>query len=275
MTDKQRLCPECKKMLSYTRRCNRDLAEKQNRLCSSCRFSGENNPFYGKKHTEETKSKLRDRDMSAYKTPRFKAKMKAINNARGPQTKPVFTCWVERYGEAEALTRLAALREKHSKNNSGKGNPMYGKPSPQGSGNGWSGWYRGTYFRSLLELGYMVTELEGKNRTWVTTEEKKYRISYTDYLGNQRNYYPDFLVDNSYLVECKPKRLWATPKVEAKLKAATAFCATRGWTYQLIEPVKLSPEETKGLVDAGDLVWLPKYAEKWEKYYTKHLETSG
>ena len=37
----------------------------------------------------------------------------------------------------------------------GKNNPMYGKPSPQGSGNGWSGWYKGIYFRSLLYSSFM------------------------------------------------------------------------------------------------------------------------
>jgi hypothetical protein len=36
---------------------------------------------------------------------------------------------------------------------------MYGKPSPQGSGNGWSGWYKGKYFRSIMELSFIVEYL--------------------------------------------------------------------------------------------------------------------
>lgn len=44
----------------------------------------------------------------------------------------------EIYGKEKAVE----LKEKLSERFSGEGNPMFGKPSPEGSGNGWSGWYK-------------------------------------------------------------------------------------------------------------------------------------
>ena len=42
---------------------------------------------------------------------------------------------------------------------SGEQNPMFGKQTPTGAGNGWSGWYKDWYFRSLGELSYVVNVL--------------------------------------------------------------------------------------------------------------------
>ncbi len=50
-----RNCPKCQKELTYKYKHGRDNSEKNNRLCGSCRNSGENNPFYGKNHTDEHK----------------------------------------------------------------------------------------------------------------------------------------------------------------------------------------------------------------------------
>ena len=43
---------------------------------------------------------------------------------------------------------------------------MYGRFSPRGSGNGWSGWYKEWYFRSLLELSYMINETKFNMGYW-------------------------------------------------------------------------------------------------------------
>ena len=80
---------------------------------------------------------------------------------------------------------------------------MYGKPSPQGSGNGWSGWYKGWYFRSLLELSYMILVIERFNISWSNGE--KIKITYKNFSGINRNYFPDFLLNNKYIIEIKPK----------------------------------------------------------------------
>jgi len=51
---------------------------------------------------------------------------------------------------------------------------MYGKPAPIGSGNGWSGWYKGWYFRSLLELSFMINVIERFKMSWQNAETKKH-----------------------------------------------------------------------------------------------------
>lgn len=48
-----RECPKCKKEVSHKSRVSRDNSRRDNRLCHSCSNVGENNPFYGKKHSEE------------------------------------------------------------------------------------------------------------------------------------------------------------------------------------------------------------------------------
>jgi len=87
--------------------------------------------------------------------------------------------WEEFYGKEKSNK----LKQNMSIRTSGENNPMYGKPSPQGSGNGWSGWYKGWYFRSLKELSYMINIIERFHLKWENGEQKKYRIEYKDWKG--------------------------------------------------------------------------------------------
>ena len=64
------------------------------------------------------------------------------------------TTFEEFYGQEKAKV----IKEKFSLRMRGKNNHMYGKPSPNGSGNGWSGHYGSFYFRSLLELSFLIVE---------------------------------------------------------------------------------------------------------------------
>lgn len=50
-----RNCPKCKRKLYYTSKQTLTNANKRESICSSCSNKGENNPFYGKKHTDEHK----------------------------------------------------------------------------------------------------------------------------------------------------------------------------------------------------------------------------
>jgi len=59
-----RNCPKCNKVLTYARKGSRDACGKGNRQCASCRNSGENNPFYGKHHTDEHKQSIKNRVVS-------------------------------------------------------------------------------------------------------------------------------------------------------------------------------------------------------------------
>lgn len=214
---------------------------------------GDKNPFYGKNHTKETKQKIRN-------------KHKQKGNKNGMFGKTVFDIWVKKYGIEEANERLKKLKTKLSLKSSGKNNNMYGKPSPQGSGNGWSGWYKKWFFRSLIELSYMINVIETKNVIWETGESKKYMIKYTDYEGKTRNYFPDFIIDNKYMVECKPKKLHITPNVLVKKKAAEKFCLKNNLEYKLIDIDKISFQELTRLHKNKSIVFTDRYEEKFKNY---------
>jgi hypothetical protein len=218
------------------------------------------NPFFGKTHSEESKAKSRKKMKGRKLSPAHKEKV-IVSGKNNILRGDVYEFWLNKYGEGEAQKRLENLKRKHSINNSGSGNPMFGKPSPTGSGNGWSGWYNGWYFRSLRELKF-VLDLEKNNKIWFTGENKHYKITYVDPFGKQRNYFPDFIVENQ-IYEIKPKRLWSTPTILAKKKAAVVFAENLNMTYELVDPGKMCEKELDTLYECGRIKWLPRYEEKY------------
>ena len=115
----------------------------------SKKMSGENNPFYGKTHSEESIKKIqKNRDKSFQNSKEYKEKMSALSSGKNNPMygKKVFDIWVDKYGIAEANKKELKRKKKLSKAMSGKNNPMYGKPSPKGSGSGRSGWYNNIFF---------------------------------------------------------------------------------------------------------------------------------
>lgn len=171
----------------------------------------------------------------------------------------------EIYGKEKA----DIIRDKISKKSSGKNNPMYGKPSPMGSGNGWSGWYNNWYFRSLLELSFMINVIERFNFKWESGENKKYSINYIDYKGLEKTYFPDFILNDKYLVEIKPKKLWESNVIKNKKNAAIIFCEKNNLKYKLINPRKLTFNEIKILVEQTKVVFLDRYKKKFNLWKTK------
>jgi len=159
---------------------------------------------------------------------------------------------------------------KISKATSGKNNPMYGKPSPQGSGNGWSGWYKGWFFRSLMELSFMINVIERFNFKWESAENKKYKIEYKDWNNNERTYYADFILNEKYMIEIKPMKLHNSKSIILKKNAAIDFCKKNNLKYKLIDPIKiLSKKDLINMIEIKDLKFLEKYKEKFNNYDSK------
>lgn len=90
--------------------------------------------------------------------------------------KTFYDIWVEKYGLEIANQKLIEFKNNRSKSSTGEKNPMFGKTSPTGSGNGWSGWYKDWYFRSINELSFMINVIERFKFTWVSGEKLKYKI---------------------------------------------------------------------------------------------------
>ena len=217
-------------------------------------FDGEKNPFFGKKHSQATKDEI---------SRKVKANPK---NGTGMLGKTVLGVWIEKYGKEIANKKWEEYKKQKSKNSKGNKNPMYGKPSPQGSGNGWSGWYCGWFFRSINELSYMINIIERFKIKWENGELKKFKIEYVDWENKKRNYFPDFILENKYMIECKPKKLWNTPSVLSKKNGAEIFCKKNNLKYKIVCCKRLSIEEIKTLYLENKIKFTKKYEEKFKKY---------
>jgi len=171
----------------------------------------------------------------------------------GSVIRPEATGFGAMYFANEMVKQFRELQSKHS---SGENNPMFGKPAPKKSGSGISGWYKDIYFRSLLELSFIVNYLERFNMDWECGELNKFVIKY-EYDGKVRNYFPDFVINGKYIVECKPKSLWNTKLNQTKFKFAKEYCEKNNMIYKVINPIRIESTKLNHLIDVG-LVKLTK-----------------
>tara|TARA_Y100000310_G_scaffold345742_1_gene469101 strand:+ start:1200 stop:2123 length:924 start_codon:yes stop_codon:yes gene_type:complete len=286
-----RICPNCTREIIHINKKSWKRSIKKGSFCSSCSskivqndpvykekqaayrreaFKGEGNPFYGKKHSIATRAKMKKiqqgldkKNNPIYHSKEFKEKSKHVGKDNGMYGKNYYDIWVEKYGKKEANKKMAELKKSKSLQTSGKNNPMYGRPSPQGSGNGWSGWYKEWYFRSLKELSYMINVIEKNNYKWRTAETNDLAIKYVDYNGNNKTYRADFLIEEMNLIEVKPIRLFNTPSNIVKKEAAIIFCKKRGYNYVVSDVKILSVKDIKCFYEKGDIRFIKKYEEKW------------
>lgn len=177
--------------------------------------------------------------------------------------------FIEKYGKKDGKIRYKNRCKELSIKLSGDKNPMYNKPSPNGSGNGWSGWYKTKnnkfYFRSLLELSY-INYMDENNIEFETAEKNKYSVEYIDYNGHKRNYFPDFyLFEDDCIVEIKPKNLLNSKNNKIKFEEA----AKRFDNFKVItdnDINKLSFDKIKMLQYNKKIEFIDKYKEKFEEW---------
>lgn len=162
------------------------------------KLSGDSNPRWGSKH--RTKEEIASQKLLAADQIRSRLAGKT---------------WEELYGKE----RAGDLKINASLKSSGSNNPMFGKPSPKGAGRGWSGYYHNHYFRSLLELSYLIFLIE-QDILFESGELKKYGIDY-EFEGKVKTYFPDFyLIESNTAIEVKPKSLIYSKQNVAKFEAA-------------------------------------------------------
>jgi hypothetical protein len=154
----------------------------------------------------------------------------------------------------------------------GSKNGMFGKPSPIKSGNGYSGWYNGLFFRSLRELNYMVNVLEKRNISYETAETKFYRIEYTSYNGVKRTYCGDFIVADRYYVEIKPKRLFNTVENTLKRNAAVKFCKDNNLIYKMTDCGIIKYNQLFELIENGSVILTKNTERKLNQYLLKNTK---
>jgi hypothetical protein len=277
----QRECPSCKNITTFKSIKSYNRAIDSNRNCRKCSIrknikgyrdkisTGEiENPFKGKTHSDEVKSLLKKKSTGRKHSEETKLKIsKTTKGSLNPMYgRSLYDIWEQKYGKIEADKRLEEFKAKISKATSGKNNPMYGKPSPQGSGNGWSGWYKGIYFRSLLELSFLVNWVDRFNLKIENAECKKYKIQY-DSNGSERNYFADWVINEKYLIEIKPKKLWSTPQNKAKSEAAEEYCKENNLIFKIIEPLKIETIQIISLYNTKKLKFSKNYEDRFREEY--------
>jgi len=144
--------------------------------------------------------------------------------------------------DAEMYGPERAAQISSKKSHPGERNPMYGKPAPKLSGKGTKGYYKGCYFRSLLELTCMM-HYEREGIPLEKMRHEPFLIPYKD-AETQRTYRPDFLIEElGLLIEAKPIKLVKTRSNLMKFEAAENFCSQNGLTFLIF--TELSTTITK------------------------------
>lgn len=280
-----RNCPSCSKDIWYTYEATYIHGKKHKINCKSCssRIS-QNKPeqkqllsskLKGKKGTNVYDVWVRSygeeiaREMWDKRYAEHSDKMKGENNPMFG--KNVYDVWTETYGKEKADNLQNQMIEKCRIASLGENNPMYGKPAPQGSGNGWKGWYKDIYFASLGELFYLKYLLDN-NIKFENGEKKKYKVEY-EFMNKKLNYFLDFyLPESDEYIEIKPKKLVNSPKNIAKFTAAKNKLGDKFVVLNESDIQQIDLETMYKLYLEKEIIFMKKYEEKFLDYYQDNKE---
>lgn len=135
---------------------------------------------------------------------------------------------------------------------------------------GISGFYKQYHFRSMNELSFIINYLERKNILF-ESGEKTSGIEYYDSNTNKtRTYYPDYITNNGFVIEIKPKRFWDNSEVISKAKAAKIYADKNNLKYRLVSyPVIIEPILEKYF--DNEIKFSENGYEKFIRIYKKYL----
>ncbi len=174
----------------------------------------------------------------------------------------VYICWKAIYpNDWETMKKDLAIRQ--SVNSMGRN---LGKIPAKGCGNGWCGWYKGWFFRSLRELSFMVKEIEANNLQWESGESDRHKIEYIGLDGQIRAYYPDFIINNKIIIEVKPLALQKNKIVMLKSKFAKEFAIKNNMEYKIIDVDILDFEIIDKLVCDSSITFTDITQKKYDEF---------
>ena len=226
-------------------------------LCQSCSIAENNrNEEKRKKNGETIRSKMRGMSEEERK--------EKYGNDSWKRNDGFLEKQKDRNGHGDAISRtisrLSESERKRKYGRSGEENHMYGKPAPAGSGNGYSGWFKGIFFRSKLELSFLIHHSDHD----IISAESLFSIPYVNSMEVNRSYRPDFLFDKTKVVEVKPRKMMFEGENTRKYDAARRYFDNSIYEYVIYTEDDfhvLSFDELLELVDEG-VVTLVKYSEE-------------
>lgn len=187
-------------------------------------------------------------------------KLKLLRSQKNPGKLRKGKTNIEYYGKEKAKE----ISKKHSISIKGEKNSMYGKPSPQGSGNGWCGWYKNYFFRSILELSFIINYIEKNNYSIKSAEYLK--IPYI-FNNTKRNYLPDYIDEqNKILYEIKPYHLIKSKENQAKFASANIWCTNNKYNFKILSEYNFSKFKTSDIIHLrkNNLI---KFIDRYEKMF--------
>lgn len=165
----------------------------------------------------------------------------------------------EIYGKEVSLE----LRSKRSRAMTGDKNPSYGKVYVDG-GKSVKGYYKGRYFRSLLEYSFMK-HVEQLGLSLNDVEYETHCICYS-MNGNDRTYRPDFYVPSQRtLYEVKPFYAIKNENNLLKWEAAQKYCCELGLTFKVITEKEFKKIEFDVALNDPDIKWKEKTFEYFNR----------
>lgn len=209
------------------------LSEEEKRRRSES-MKGKNNHFYGKKHSKETREKM------------------SQNHADFTGDKNPLRCWLEK-DKNNRIKYSEAMK-------SSKNNPIFlekfriiardrmkklileGKHEPYS--NCKHGWFSSEkfskkfYYQSSYEdrfLNYCET-----TERVTSLEKSPFCIPYLGQDGTGHNYFPDFFINGSILIEIKPKSMLDFNNNRSKILAGFDFCEKNGYKFLVVTEKELA-----------------------------------
>jgi hypothetical protein len=190
--------------------------------------AGDGNPFFGKKHSKKTRKRMSDNhaDVTGNKNPLVRWLEKDPKN-REIYSKRMKEVWKDPKNY-ETVCKRNLENVKQSMLN-GNHNPY---------SNCECGWFESIkfsnkfYYQSSYEK--MFLEFCESSNKIKALQRLSFVIPYKDNSGKQRNYYPDFLVNQTNVIEIKPKSMLNYNHNKQKIAAGKKYCDKNGYEYKLL-----------------------------------------
>jgi len=180
------------------------------------------------------------------------------------------SCQGKTLEEIHGIEKAKMIREKISIKTRGSNNPAYGKVYMNG-GKSVKGWYKGIFFRSLLEYSFMKF-LEQKGISLKNDLECEcFQVPYV-FNNHERTYRIDFYVKSEKTVY-EIKQFYALQQSSniIKWQAANAYFEQRGLNFRVVTERDFLKIPFDVAYQDVDVIWNKKsfmYFKSYEKFHT-------